>query len=237
MKLPAGWRLEYRESVGSTNDVAKTFDTGNVVVRADEQTAGRGRFNRVWQSPAGNLYCSFAFTPDLNEGLTRYSFAVAVALHETVQSFKPDADVVCKWPNDILIAGKKVSGILLELTGIPEKPRLIAGIGVNIVSFPQDASLLYRATSLSEQNIAADADAVLEKLADRIGFWTRQPADAVVRAFADRVYGIGKPITVSLPVGKIDGVFKAIDDDGALLLDTGDGTVRRIMAGDVFYQG
>lgn len=229
------WRLEKKGIVDSTNLVAETFKTGNVVVVADEQTAGKGRFDRVWDSPKGNLYCSLIFTPPLGDNLNRYGFLTATALRETLLKFNPRLYIHCKWPNDVFIGGRKVSGILSKVVGTFDKPRLIIGLGVNIVSFPEKTRTMYQATSLNAEGVKITKEELLSQFLSCFNEWSDKPAKTVFDYFSEHLYGKGKQIVVDLGHEKISGVLNGLDCDGALLLNKGT-TVLRIVAGDVFYK-
>ena len=127
------WRVRELDATSSTNDdVKKAAEAGEaegLVVVAKRQTAGRGRHGRVWESPEGNLYCSMLLRPaDMQATGAFYSFVAALALRDTVAALLPGAAVTLKWPNDVLVGGRKIAGILLE--GGPQW--LVIGIGLNV---------------------------------------------------------------------------------------------------------
>ena len=145
-----GWHRIALEVVGSTNDEAKRLARGGApdrtLVTAARQEAGKGRRGRVWSSPEGNLYASFVLRHGRPPATAaQLSFVTAVALAEALCDLLPDGPAVrCKWPNDVLIDGAKVAGILLEAEG--EGGWLVVGLGVNIRHEPEQP--LYPATSL-----------------------------------------------------------------------------------------
>ena len=131
------WEIKQFNSLASTNITARDYPVGSIII-AETQTAGRGRYGRIWQSPRGNLYVSFVF--ESNPMRDKYlSFLTGLALAESL----PEFNVRLKWPNDVLLEGKKVAGILLETTG----DKIIVGIGVNLVSSP-DKNMLYPTANL-----------------------------------------------------------------------------------------
>lgn len=220
----------FKESTQSTNEDAKALpeNADHIAICAKTQTGGHGRLGRKWISPAGNLYVSFCIRLDGLASAGNYSFLSAVALAQTLESFglKP----LCKWPNDLLIDGKKVSGILLETDG---KSRLIAGIGVNLL--PVDAkSLMYPVTSLASEGVTSTPQEVLNRLIERFEALEKQPFSTVLEEWQRRAYGLGQPITVNLPTGKLQGTFYGLDKNGVLLLKCGQQIVK-ITAGDVFF--
>ena len=225
-----------KKETASTNADAKALPSGSdkTAVVADTQTGGRGRLGRPWVSPAGNLYVSICLEkiPLMRAGM--YSFLTAVSLAEAMERLCPDIGVECKWPNDLLAAGKKISGILLETDGTD---RLIAGVGVNIVSFP-DSGMLYRATSLQNEGFAVTRDQMLESFLQSFARWDDElktnGSGRLLDAWKEKAHGIGGPVTVNLPNRKLRGTFYGLDKDGCLLLNK-DGEIVKITAGDVFF--
>jgi BirA family biotin operon repressor/biotin-[acetyl-CoA-carboxylase] ligase len=127
------------ETTSSTNDDAKeAAEKGaaeGMVVWALSQSGGRGRHGRQWHSPIGNLYCSVVLRPSLGRRFFGfYSFISALAIGDSIKEVLPQADVELKWPNDVLVRGKKISGILLEAG----EDFLVIGIGVNILYVPEN---------------------------------------------------------------------------------------------------
>lgn len=207
------------------------------MVMADEQTAGRGRRGRAWHSPVGNLYCSVLLDPGPEPvRASELVFVAAVALREALGVVTPGAEFACKWPNDILCNGAKVSGMLLEMAS----PFVILGVGVNVVAGPPADMAQYPATCLAAAGSKADAHTVYAAFGDRLEFWYdawRVDGFAPVRqAWLDHAAGMGQGVTVRLAdTTVIEGRFGGLDANGALLLDTADGARRPVMAGDVFF--
>lgn len=235
-ELPAGWRLISLKETSSTNEEARRLPEGtdNVAVQADTQTSGRGRMGRPWTSPAGNLYVSLCITLPALKDAGFYSFISAVSLAGALKELRPGLEIRCKWPNDLLVGGKKISGILLETDG---RKKLVIGIGVNLVSYPSE-NVLYPVTSLMQEGGNADVSAVLSALVAHFDRWRKRfekegPAP-VLKAWEEQAYGIGKPITVNLPDKRLEGIFYGLDKDGCLLLNK-DEEIIRITAGDVFF--
>lgn len=241
--LPSPFRLCAFDSIDSTNAEARreaAKGENHLVIWAREQTAGRGRRGREWASPPGNLYCSFLLHPDFSpEVAMRVGFVAAIALADTVASVLPRSSFVhTKWPNDVLIEDKKISGILLEsatdAAGTLEW--LVVGTGVNIESHPDETE--YPATSLHAEGAHSINDAklleiyCLRYLAWYVT-WKKLGFGPVRQAWLRRARGLGEPITVRLANETINGIFETMDEDGALILNT-DGVKRRITAGDVF---
>lgn len=240
--LPEGWRYFYYPETESTNETAKILaaDRGaeRIAVQAGRQTGGRGRRGRPWVSPAGNLYVSLAFRIKETARLGEFSFLTAVALAQALLRLEPGLEIRCKWPNDLLAHGKKLSGILLETDGRGGViDTLIIGVGVNVASSP-GGGMLYPVTSLTGEGCFVSAGQVLEAFLERFEFFRRRREEEgfapVLSAWKELAYGIGGPITVNLPDRQIRGIFSGLDKDGSLLLNK-DGQEMKITAGDVFF--
>lgn len=242
MALPGGFHLIDLETVASTNDeacsLAATGAPDGTIVRAASQTAGRGRNGRTWVSNEGNLYFSLLVRPECPpQKAVQLSFVTSVALAE---SLPVTARVTCKWPNDILIDGRKIAGMLLESAPLGEGDLdwLVIGIGLNIASHPSD--VMYPATSLhacGAQDIAADD--VLDEFCRRFAHWrTTWIAEGfapVRHAWLTRAAGLGREIGVNLASGSMSGVFDGLDEHGALIVLRDNGERTKITAGDVFF--
>jgi BirA family transcriptional regulator, biotin operon repressor / biotin---[acetyl-CoA-carboxylase] ligase len=219
--------------VGSTNDwlLARATDLpdGHWVV-ADRQTAGRGRRGRAWSDGAGNLMASALVRA--TGPVQQLSFVAALALREAILDFlPPGAGLVdrlrLKWPNDLVLDGQKVSGILLERSG----EALVIGIGVNIAQAPLGISL-------QTAGLAIGRDALFEVLAAQFACWrSRWAAEGfapVREAWLTAAAGLGEPIVARLGAEDVPGRFESLADDGALQLRLDDGSLRAIHAGEVF---
>ncbi len=236
MILPQGWKLIEKKETESTNLDVKKLPAGSdrIAVVADVQSGGRGRMGRRWISPAGNLYISLCLEEIQPARAGMYSFLTAVSLAQAMERLCPGIDVKCKWPNDLLVGGKKISGILLETDGVD---RLIAGVGVNIVSFPE-TGVLYKTTSLKNEGYAVTRDEMAQAFLLCFDYWDNrlktEGASPLLDAWIEKACGIGAPVTVNLPKGSIGGTFYGLDKDGCLLLNK-DGEIIKITAGDVFF--
>lgn len=245
--LPAGYRLVRLESTDSTNEEARRLageggDDGTVVW-ARRQTAGRGRQGRTWQSPEGNLYCSILVRPDMAAAdAAQFTFVTALALGDALTGILPQrVELRYKWPNDLLLDGRKVAGILLESSGgtAGTLDWLVIGAGLNVAEFPAITGG-YPATSLRQAGVG---DIELE---DLLGLflvefstwrerWRNEGLAAVRAAWLERAARLGEEITVRLPGVELKGRFHGLDESGAMLLDMADGSRRLVSAGDVFF--
>ena len=245
-RLPSAYSLLHFETLASTNDEARSRAVSGAadgtLVWADMQTAGRGRRGREWVSPCGNLYFSLLLRPGGTAGrAAQLSLVTAVAVGDAVASFLPSSDAVrFKWPNDVLVGGAKVAGILLESSGTSGSAIewLVLGCGVNVVDAPKLTD--YPATSLRAAGASkVPVSHVLERIV--LAFdpwrqrWQNEGIGPVRDAWLARAQGLGERIRVRLPDGEIGGRFADIDGDGAMVLETEPGVRRTVTAGDVFF--
>ncbi|MBF0249500.1 MAG: biotin--[acetyl-CoA-carboxylase] ligase [Alphaproteobacteria bacterium] len=249
VRLPGRFRLVALDGVDSTNLEAKRLAEDGApdftVVWAREQTAGRGRSGRTWLGGAGNLYFSILLRPDYPpDQAMQLGFVAANAVADAVQTALPSAHVHVKWPNDVLVEGKKISGILMEgslAAGRPAFDWLVLGVGVNVNAHPKTQDTHMPATSLKAEGAsgdALDAGRMLETLAKRFlagqATWAKLGFGPVRRHWLSRAQGVGRRVTARLPRETVEGVFAALDEGGALILRLDSGEQRRITAGDVF---
>lgn len=246
---PQGYGQEHFEEIDSTNTEARrrgeTSAAASIWLRADSQTAGRGRRGRTWVSPVGNLMCTLFLRPACSpSAAAQLSFVSGLAIHDAVTQMLPQerqADAKLKWPNDLLLGGKKMSGILLESAtqGAGEVNWLAIGIGLNLAVFPKDTP--YPATSLhAETGQTVSPQEALTRLANAFAHWHsvwQAPGgfSAVRTAWLARAKGVGELIVVRLSDTELEGTFEALDGEGALILRLEDGSHRAISAGDVFF--
>lgn len=239
--LPEGWTLECLKETGSTNEAVgkRAAETGldRLIVQADIQTAGRGRRGRPWKCQEGNLFFSLALNVENVARLGEYSFLTALALAQAIEDIDPNLAPECKWPNDVLLNGKKMSGILLETDGKKGIERLIVGAGVNIVPVGAE-NMLYPVASLAEEGCTVSKEAVLSAFMNRFDLLDKlrkkEGFSPVLDGWKSRAYGLGTQIAVNLPDRRLTGTFSGLDKDGCLLLNNADGE-HKITAGDVFF--
>ena len=213
------------------------------IVWALEQTGGRGRDGRSWSSPLGNLHASIILRPLGSPGVVaQLGFVAAVAVGAAIAGFVPAAvPVTLKWPNDVLLGGRKAAGILLESEGARADAvdGIVMGIGVNVAAFPAESRI--PATSLVASGAAGVTpalvlEALVEQLDARLRLWEREGFGPIRTQWLARAHALGGPITVRLPRETVEGIFADIDAGGLLMLDTALGR-RAISVGDVFFAG
>lgn len=236
--------VHVRDIVDSTSDDAKALANAGAphgsVVWAREQSAGRGRYARQWVSPPGNLYMSVVLRPEVAPARTaELGFVAALAVAETVESFLPPGQpALLKWPNDVQVDGRKISGILLEgqFSGM-EIAWVVAGIGINVTGAPNNPE--NPATCLTDW-VGGDVAArdVLEILLARLGAWLKiwqGDGFASIRAgWMARAARLNDIVSVRIGTEPLSGRFRGIDHDGALLLETPQGA-RRVTAGEAAF--
>ena len=237
--MSLSFRIEQFAEIDSTNDACGlrelAGEPAGVVIRADRQTAGRGRRGRSWTSPRGNLYTSILLRPERPvPEVAALGFAAVMAVGDVAEALLPPGTrVQHKWPNDLLIDGSKASGILLEA----QPGFVVLGIGVNIASHPADTP--YPAIDLVAAGAAPIApQALLERLlaafAPLYDSWDRAGFASLLPAWHRRAAGLGETIEVRLERETLTGIFRDLAPDGTLRLGLSDGTERRIAAGDVY---
>jgi BirA family biotin operon repressor/biotin-[acetyl-CoA-carboxylase] ligase len=222
----------------STNDdVAALAGEGaaeGTWLRADMQQGGRGRQGREWNSPKGNLYASTLVR--LRPGdppPPTLALVAAVALQQLVAAWLGEGRALIKWPNDLLVDGAKLSGILLERSG----DAIVIGFGVNLAHHPEE--LERPATSLAAAGVEPPdpdlfADDLKDAFAHWLGRWRGEGLAPVRQRWLDRAHPIGTPLSAECLGQRIDGLFEGLDEIGALRLRTRGGGVETIHAGDVF---
>jgi BirA family biotin operon repressor/biotin-[acetyl-CoA-carboxylase] ligase len=218
-------RIDYFPAIDSTMRAAVGLEPGSVVL-AGEQTGGQGRHGRRWHSePGSGIYCSIVLKP-----VAALTLALGLA---TADAIARSTGLACdlRWPNDVMLAGKKVAGILVR--------NAIGGIGINVnhTSFP--AELASEATSLRLQTGApVSLTGVVLTLLPAIDAFVELDKDTIVRLFARASsYAAGRRVTVTQPDGIIEGTTAGLDPSGFLMVRQDDGTDTLIVAGGVRAAG
>lgn len=241
--MPDGFDHQAFSSIDSTSkEAVRQIEKGaksGLWLTATEQLLGRGRGGREWISKPGNLFSSLIF--DTKKSLchsAQLSFVTSLAVCETVTAFVDPNTVKCKWPNDVLVDGKKISGILLETySGSNAENLMIIGIGINIDHHPDKP--LYPTTHINEKAISIiTADEVFHLLTEKMALWLKNWQEngfSIIRQeWLKKAKGKGEDIVVRLPNEELNGRFVDLDANGALMLEVND-EIRLIHSGDVFF--
>ncbi|HWT31889.1 MAG TPA: biotin--[acetyl-CoA-carboxylase] ligase [Propylenella sp.] len=254
----SGYRLAAYTTIGSTSTEAmvraRAGDPGRLWVASKAQTAGHGRRGSAWQTASGNLAASLLLiVPAEQARSATLGFAAGLALDQAIRVAAPkvalrlavdgvdgeEARLRLKWPNDVLVDGAKVAGILLEaVTMRGGVTAVVIGIGVNVLHAPED--LPYPATSLAACGADVTAEQLFTALAEA---WVAQAElwdegrgfFAVRRRWLERAAGLGAPIAVRLGEAVVRGTFETIDEEGMLVVRTPEGAARKIASGEVHF--
>jgi BirA family transcriptional regulator, biotin operon repressor / biotin---[acetyl-CoA-carboxylase] ligase len=221
---------------------AEAGEGGPVWITAARQTAGKGRRGRAWSTETGNLAATLLMTTEASPAdAAQLSFVAALAAADLVDAHLGAGAARLKWPNDVLIAGRKAVGVLLESGSRAGGGLWLAvGVGVNLAHAPDD--LERPATALADHMTTPPAPLeALEILATsferRRQVWTSRGFAAIAAAWTARAQGLGERCEARLASRTLAGVAEGLDPDGALRLRLDDGRVERITAGDVFFGG
>jgi BirA family transcriptional regulator, biotin operon repressor / biotin---[acetyl-CoA-carboxylase] ligase len=237
--------IEAYDEIDSTNAEARrraeAGEGGPVWITAARQTAGRGRRGRSWSTETGNLAATLLTTTCLPPAeAAQLSFVAALAACDLADTCLGTGAARLKWPNDVLVFGRKAVGILVESGARPDDRLWLAvGIGINLAHAPSDTER--PATSFAEHMSGPPPRPLdaLEVLADRFESWRKlwatQGFSPIAEGWTVRAHGLGERCEARLPNRTLSGVAEAMDADGALRLRLDDGALERITAGDVFF--
>ena len=236
------------DQTDSTNAEARrradAGETGPLWIVARRQTEGRGRRGRQWESQDGNLFSTLMqVTRKSPAEAAQVTFVAALAIADLLDAWAPASLVTIKWPNDVMLAGQKASGVLVE-SGAHESGGLwlAVGIGINLVSAPEGTE---RPATALAHHLRGDAaspptiEAAAAKLAEAFNVWmTRWETlgfQPILDAWSARTAGLDGPAVARLGRETIEGRAEGVAPDGALKLRLADGSLRLISAGDVFF--
>jgi len=245
--LPAGYGLVALPEVDSTNAEAvrraRAGEADRTVVWALEQTGGRGRRGRPWRTGPGNLACTILLRPEVApSAAAQLGFVSALAIADMVSALLPEVPAQVKWPNDVLVGGRKISGILIESMagGAGGIEWVAVGIGINLVSHPTDSETPATDLSAAGAGVVAPAQA-LSLLVDRfdnwLTAWLAEGFEPLRQPWLDRAWHLGEPIRVRLERETMEGRFAGLGRDGVLVLELSSGLKRYVAAGEVFPVG
>jgi BirA family biotin operon repressor/biotin-[acetyl-CoA-carboxylase] ligase len=245
--LPDHPPIEAHDELDSTNAEARrraeTGEGGPIWITAARQSAGRGRRGRAWSTETGNLAATLLTTTDAPPAeAAQLSFVAALAAADLADTCLGVGAARLKWPNDVLVFGKKAVGILVE-SGARADGRLwlAVGIGINLAHAPTDVDR--PATAFADHMAGRPPKPLdaLEVLAARFEAWRKlwatQGFAPIAAGWTARAHGLGEACEARLPNRTISGVAEGLDADGALRLRLPDGALERITAGDVFFGG
>ncbi|HYD29149.1 biotin--[acetyl-CoA-carboxylase] ligase [Brevundimonas sp.] len=223
---------------------AEAGEAGPLWIVARRQTGGRGRRGRAWASETGNLFATLlTITPRPPAEAAQVTFLAALAVADLLDAFVPPSLVTIKWPNDVMLAGDKASGILVESGAHPGGGLWLAvGIGVNLAHAP--AGTERPATALvhhlrGDVGAPPSVEAAAARLAEAFAIWTGRwetlGFEPILDAWRARTSGLDGPATARLGHETVKGRAEGVAPDGALKLRLADGSLRLISAGDVFF--
>lgn len=245
----AGRNVVFYEITDSTNVQAKRLAEQGAVegtlVVAEEQTAGRGRRGRDWRSPAGsNIYFTLLLRPEYaTDCASMVTLVMALAVREAVQEIC-GMDAGIKWPNDVVMGGKKVTGILTEMSleGM-EIQHVVIGVGINVKEQTFPAEIADRATSLEEAaGKPVSRAALLQKIMEHFEvdyekFLQTKDLSLLKQGYNGALVNLGREVRVLDPAGEYSGTALGINEKGELLVRTADGSVKEVYAGEVSVRG
>ena len=247
--LPGNCRHIAHRTIDSTNlEARRLFDAGErgpVWISAQSQQKGRGRHARHWHSPPGNLYATLLVTIKVSASdAPALGFAAGLAIYDALCALAGTGkDLALKWPNDVLLHGRKISGQLVEKlntttgAGLSDAPSSFAiGCGINLARAPDGTR--YGAVAFNDIYRIVEPFEALEALADSMHarlqtFAGGTGKPAILAAFAARATGLGEKVQISDGRMIKTGIFQDINKDGALMLAGDDGTISTHYAGDV----
>lgn len=250
----AGYRLAAFDQIGSTNAEAmaraRDGERGPMWFVTPEQTAGRGRRQRVWIAPRGNLASSILEVMEVSPAVAAtLGFAAGLALEAALQRVSVEANLRAggsealkfslKWPNDVLAGGKKLAGILLEAETLADgRLAVVVGIGTNVVAAPEGTPT--PATSLAAIGVDVGAEELFSALSDAWvelrGVWSDGRGFAEIRRrWLERAARLGEKVSIQTGTTTIEGTFETIDETGCLIVRLADGRRMPVAAGEVYF--
>jgi BirA family biotin operon repressor/biotin-[acetyl-CoA-carboxylase] ligase len=236
------------DEIDSTNAEARrraeAGEAGPLWIIADRQTEGRGRRGRRWETGVGNLAATLLLvTERAPADAALISFVTALAVFDLAARSVPESLIALKWPNDVMVDGRKVSGVLIESGRAPDgRLWLAVGCGVNLTTppdHPERPATAFSEHLRSEVNAPPSPDQALQTLAAAFqrwaAVWDGEGPAAILAAWVARARGLGAACTARLDQEMVEGIAEGLDADGALRLRLPGGGIRRITAGDVFF--
>ena len=248
----AGYKLAAFERTGSTNteaiERARAGERGPMWFVTSEQTAGRGRRQRPWIAPKGNLAASVLEVVDVAPAVAAtIGFAAGLAEEAALEKVSLEAALrlgegrpryALKWPNDVLANGQKLVGIGLEAEAVGDRLAIVVGIGTNVVAAPE--GIPTPAVSLAALGVQIGAEELFAALSDAWvefrGIWDNGSGFAQIRKlWLERAAGLGERVSIHTGTMVLEGDFDTIDDTGCLIVRTAEGRRVPVAAGEVFF--
>ena len=250
----AGHRLKAFDQAGSTNAeamaAARRGERGPAWFVTTEQTAGRGRRQRAWIAPRGNLASSVLEVMNITPAIAAtMSFAFGLAQEAALRRLSVETNLrrggadqlnyLLKWPNDVLIDGRKLCGLLVEAETMTDGGlAVVAGIGTNVIAAPEGTPT--PAVSLAALGVHVSAEDLFTAQSDAWvefrGIWDQGRGFGHIRKlWLERAYGVGGPVAIQTGTATLEGIFDTIDESGCLIVRTADGRRMPVTAGEVFF--
>ena len=250
----AGYGLAAFDQIGSTNaeamSRARDGERGPMWFVTTEQTAGRGRRQRAWIAPRGNLASSVLEVMDVSPGVAAtLGFAAGLSLESALQQVSIEANLrragaeplkyALKWPNDVMADGQKLAGILLEAEAVAgNRLAVVVGIGTNVIAAPEGTPT--PATSLAALGVQIGAEELFTALSDAWvefrGIWDNGRGFADIRKlWLERAFGLGERVAIQTGAATVEGTFDTIDETGCLIVRSKEGKRTPIAAGEVYF--
>lgn len=229
------------DEIDSTSEEAKRRARGGDVhpvwIAARQQMSGKGRLGRAWASPTGNLFATALFPePGGLKVAARVPFAAALAVRDVCETAVPGLGSLLKWPNDVRVSGKKISGILTESGETNGVVWIALGMGVNVRHTPDGVD--QEATSLAQEGASPglSSDLLLEDLRHAVHRrieQARREFSELLDDWLKSAEGLGQTVQAGPAQNRVEGIFEGLEEDGGLILRLPDGAQRTIRAGDV----
>jgi BirA family biotin operon repressor/biotin-[acetyl-CoA-carboxylase] ligase len=239
----AGYDLAGYDSIGSTNSEAlarlRAGERGPCWIAARAQTAGRGRRGRTWSTAEGNLAATLlTVVKGALPVVATLGFVAGLTMRRALADCTQGLKISLKWPNDVLIDGGKVGGILLESEVLNDGIGIAVGFGVNVVSAPSETP--FPATSLDARGQSVGAEHLFAALSDAwVGYFARwdegRGLEIIRQDWLACAEGVGRAVSIQTGEGTLTGVFQTLDERGRLILRTESGELVPITAGDVYF--
>jgi len=240
LRVPAGYRLFSFDTLDSTNAealrrIAAGAQAGDIFW-ARIQSGGRGRRGRKWHSPPGNLYATLVVDVPSIRSIGQLAFVTAIGAGDALKRSLASPELLqYKWPNDLMLEGRKLGGILIEVSPVSDTQLVAVGMGLNLISNP----LGMNAASLLEAGVEVDVADMLAAVCKGFDHWYRiwrkDGFSSIREYWLKTAHGMNERIKVQFPDGAMkDGLFRGIDESGALILEDSDGSTTPIATGEVF---